>query len=276
MEPKQLSPESVRRRMYHVIFEAESRLGRAFDVALILTILLSVAVVMLDSVATYRESHGSLLWTLEWTFTLIFTVEYALRLSCVVSPRKYAFSFFGVIDLLAILPTFIALALPGAKYFLVVRILRILRIFRVLKLATYVQESNQLSRALWASRRKIVVFLFAVFTIVIVLGSLMYLIEGEEHGFSSIPRGVYWAVVTLTTVGYGDIAPQTPQGQAVAMIVMILGYGIIAVPTGIVTAELTSSSIKRGIGCSKCHSKRNPAGAQFCCDCGAELSPEGQ
>lgn len=272
MEPKQLSPESMRRRMYHVIFEAESRWGRAFDVALILVILLSVAVVMLDSVATYRERHGSLLWTLEWVLTLIFTVEYGLRLSCVISPRKYAFSFFGVIDLLAILPTFIALALPSAKYLLVVRILRILRVFRVLKLATYVQESNELSRALWASRRKIVVFLFAVFTIVVVLGSLMYLIEGEEHGFSSIPRGVYWAVVTLTTVGYGDIAPETPQGQAVAMIVMVLGYGIIAVPTGIVTAELTSSSKKAGRACPKCGSARTPDGAKFCCDCGGELS----
>ncbi|MBL4771367.1 MAG: ion transporter [Planctomycetes bacterium] len=271
MEPKLLSPKSVRRRMYHVIFEAESHLGRAFDVALILAILLSVVVVMLDSVASFRESHGSLLWTLEWILTLIFTVEYMLRLSCVASPRKYALSFFGVIDLLAILPTFIALALPSAKYLLVVRILRILRVFRVLKLVTYVRESNQLSRALWATRRKIVVFLFAVFTIVIVLGSLMYLIEGEEHGFSSIPRGVYWAVVTLTTVGYGDIAPQTPAGQAVAMVVMVLGYGIIAVPTGIVTAELTSSSMKAAPTCSKCQSNRTPEGASFCCDCGAEL-----
>ena len=271
MEPTQLSRDSFRRRMYHVIFEAESGPGRWFDVSLILAILVSVAVVMLDSVAAYRESHGSLLWTLEWILTVIFTVEYVLRLSCVNSPRRYALSFFGIIDLLAILPTFIALALPAAKYLLVVRILRILRVFRVLKLATYVQESNQLSRALWASRRKIVVFLFAIFTIVIVLGSLMYLIEGEEHGFSSIPRGVYWAVVTLTTVGYGDIAPQTPQGQAVATIVMVMGYGIIAVPTGIVTAELTSGASKGDRPCPACSSRRSPIESKYCCDCGAPL-----
>lgn len=258
--------------MYRVIFESEPGPGRWFDVALIMAILVSVAVVMLDSVASFRQEHGDLLWTLEWVLTIIFTVEYGLRLSCVASPRKYAGSFFGVIDLLAILPTFIALALPSAKYLLVVRILRILRVFRVLKLATYVQESNQLSRALWASRRKIVVFLFAVFTIVIVLGSLMYLIEGEDNGFSSIPRGVYWAVVTLTTVGYGDIAPQTPQGQAVATLVMVMGYGIIAVPTGIVTAELTSGSKRTAKMCSTCGSTRSPQASKFCCDCGAEVA----
>ncbi len=271
MEPIHLSSDSIRRRMYNVIFEAESGPSRWFDVSLILAILVSVAVVMLDSVATFRESHGDLLWTLEWILTVIFTVEYVLRLSCVASPRKYALSFFGVIDLLAILPTFIALALPSAKYLLVVRILRILRVFRVLKLATYVRESNQLSRALWASRRKIVVFLFAVFTIVIVLGSLMYLIEGEENGFSSIPRGVYWAVVTLTTVGYGDIAPQTPQGQAVATLVMVMGYGIIAVPTGIVTAELTSNVNRPAGSCEACASTRSPKESRYCCDCGAPL-----
>jgi voltage-gated potassium channel len=275
MEPKHLSRTSIRRRMYHVIFEAKAGWGRWFDVALIATILLSVVVVMLDSVAEYRMDHGQLLWTLEWALTLIFTLEYALRLSCVASPKKYALSFFGIIDLLAILPTFIALALPSAKYLLVVRILRILRIFRVLKLATYVQESNQLSRALWASRRKIVVFLFAVFTIVIVLGSLMYLIEGEDHGFSSIPRGVYWAIVTLTTVGYGDVAPETPLGQAVASLVMVLGYGVIAVPTGIVTAELTSSAAKSGRACSNCSSRENPNAAKFCCECGSDLASQG-
>lgn len=277
MEPKHLPADSVRRRLYNVIFLADTYWGKVFDVALIGAILISVIAVMLDSVAEFRESHGALLWTVEWVLTVIFTVEYVLRLVCVKEPKRYALSFFGVIDLLAILPTFIALFLPGAQYLLVVRILRILRVFRVLKLVTYVQESNQLMRALWSTRRKITVFLFGVFTVVIVLGSIMYLIEGEEHGFRHIPDGVYWAVVTLTTVGYGDMAPETPFGRTVASVVMVMGYGIIAVPTGIVTAELTAQGgAVRGAGsaplaCKNCGGKRNPTGSQFCCECGESL-----
>ena len=269
MEPKHLPENSVRRRLYHVIFEADSYWGKAFDVALIGAILVSVAAVMLDSVASFREKYGALLWNVEWVLTAIFTVEYVLRLSCVKEPKRYALSFFGIIDLLAILPTFMALFLSGAQYLLVVRILRILRVFRVLKLATYVQESNQLMRALWSTRRKITVFLFGVFTVVVVLGAIMYLIEGEEHGFRNIPDGVYWAVVTLTTVGYGDMAPETPFGRTVAAIVMVMGYGIIAVPTGIVTAELThqTGGIKGGEppkpACKNCASVRNPPGRGF-------------
>ncbi len=276
MEPKHLSRESLRRRLYHVIFEADTFWGKTFDVALIIAILISVAAVMLDSVETYRASHGPMLLTIEWVLTIFFTVEYLLRLTCVSEPRKYAYSFFGLIDLLAILPTFIGLFVPGAQYLLVVRVLRILRVFRVLKLAQYVQESNVLTRALWASRRKITVFLFAVFTIVVVIGSIMYLIEGQSNDtFSSIPQAVYWAVVTLTTVGYGDITPQTEIGKTVATVVMVLGYGIIAVPTGIVTGEMITQAKgpqrPEGQECRQCHSRRNPEAALYCCDCGTRL-----
>ncbi len=276
MEPKHLSRDSLRRRLYHVIFEADTFWGKTFDVALIVAILISVAAVMLDSVEPYRVRHGQALWTIEWVLTIFFTIEYLLRLTCVSEPRKYALSFFGLIDLLAILPTFIALFIPGAQYLLVVRVLRILRVFRVLKLAQYVQESNVLTRALWASRRKIIVFLFAVFTIVVVIGSIMYLIEGQSNQtFSSIPQAVYWAVVTLTTVGYGDITPQTEVGKTVATFVMIMGYGIIAVPTGIVTGEIITQTKGEprpaAQACRQCQSRRNPEGAQYCCDCGTRL-----
>ena len=276
MEPTQLPQQSLRRRLYHIIFEADTPVGKTFDIALIGAILLSVAAVMLDSVGSIRAQYGPVLITTEWVLTIFFTIEYILRLSCVSDPKKYALSFFGIIDLLAILPTFIGLFLPGAQYLLVVRVLRILRIFRVFKLAQYVQESNLLTRALWASRRKITVFLFAVFTIVIVIGSIMYLIEGDSNPtFSSIPQGVYWAIVTLTTVGYGDITPQTEVGQGVAALVMIMGYGIIAVPTGIVTGELITQARgpvrPEGLECRQCGSTRNPEGSKYCCDCGTRL-----
>ena len=274
MEPTKLPRQSLRRRIYHVIFEADTPWGKAFDVGLIVAIVISVIAVMLDSVESFRGRHGLALFRIEWVLTIFFTIEYLLRLSCVSSPRKYALSFFGIIDLLAILPTFIALILPGAQYLLVVRVLRILRVFRVLKLVQYVEESNVLSRALWNSRRKITVFLFAVFTIVVVLGSVMYLIEGQTNPkFSSIPQSVYWAVVTLTTVGYGDIVPRTEIGKALSTLIMVMGYGIIAVPTGIVTGEMITQqnrSLATGESpCRQCQSKRNPIGSLYCCDCGA-------
>ncbi len=242
--PKQLS--AWRERMWRIIFLADTPKGRAFDVWLILLILASVSVVMLESVAPIRASWGKELWIAEWTFTSAFTLEYIARLTCTRRPMRYARSFFGIVDLLAILPTYLVVLFPAAHYFMVIRVLRILRAFRVLKLAAHVREANILIRSLIASRRKITVFLFAVFTLTVILGSLMYLIEGEENGFDSIPRGVYWAVVTLTTVGYGDIAPHTPFGQFVASLVMVMGYGIIAVPTGIVTAEMTVAAKRAG------------------------------
>jgi voltage-gated potassium channel len=232
--------------------------------------------VMLDSVAPLRAEHGPQLRLLEWIFTLLFTVEYVLRLWSVTRPRAYALSFFGIIDLFAVVPTWLSLFLPGGQALAVIRVLRVIRVFRVLKLAQYVGEASVLASALRAARYKISVFLVAVVTIVIVVGALMYLIEGADAGFTSIPIGVYWAIVTLTTVGYGDIAPLTPVGQALASFVMILGYGIIAVPTGIVTSELTARSRQTTAGspraCPTCgHAATDPQ-AVYCTRCGSGLA----
>ena len=263
-----------RHHLHEIIFEADTRLGRAFDIVLIVGILASVIVVMLDSVAALGPRFGQTFWLLEWFFTILFTVEYLLRLLCVRRPLKYATSFFGVIDLLAILPTYISLILPGTQYLLVIRILRVLRIFRVFKLAHYLAEASLLMRALRASSRKIVVFLFVVATLVVIFGSLMYLIEGEKNGFTSIPRSVYWAIVTLTTVGYGDLSPKSAVGQAVAAIVMLMGFAIIAVPTGIVTAEMTSlvrEKIVSTQACPDCSAEGHDHDATHCKHCGAKL-----
>lgn len=265
-----------RQRLYVIIFEANSPAGKAFDVALILAILASVAVVMLESVPSIREEYGAALWAAEWTFTVLFTCEYLLRLVCAPRPFGYARSFFGMVDLLSILPTYLVVIFPSARYLMVIRVLRLLRTFRVLKLAAYVRESEILIRSLSSSRRKITVFLFAVFSATLILGSLMYLIEGEDHGFTSIPRGVYWAIVTLTTVGYGDMSPETPLGQAVASLVMIMGYGVIAVPTGIVSAEMAVAATARRQArlCQSCHKAGHDEGAKYCSSCGSEFATQ--
>ena len=262
-----------RARAHTIIFGSNTPGGKAFDVVLILAILLSIVVVMLESVQEIRARHGTALRVAEWSFTALFTLEYVLRLACVRRPAEYARSFFGVVDLLAILPTYLSVLVPGAQAMLVIRTVRILRVFRVLKLANYVAESETLVRALYASRRKIQVFMFAVFTLVVVFGALMYLVEGPEHGFTSIPRGVYWAVVTLTTVGYGDISPQTNLGQAIASVIMVLGYGIIAVPTGIVTAELARQSLPpiSGRACRSCGAVGHRDDSIYCRLCGERI-----
>jgi voltage-gated potassium channel len=234
-----------RLKIYEVIFESDTPLGKGFDVALIVVILLSVIAVMLESIAEFRNAHLPLLRMAEWVFTIVFTLEYIVRLICVGKPLRYAFSFFGIVDFLAVIPTYLSLLVPGAQYLLIIRLLRVLRIFRVLKLAAYLSESTVLAQALRASRRKIEIFIFTVLTLVVILGSIMYLVEGEENGFTSIPRSIYWAIVTLTTVGYGDISPQTDLGQTLAAFIMIIGYAIIAVPTGIVTAEITRDRIRK-------------------------------
>ncbi|MCG8604265.1 ion transporter [bacterium] len=259
--------------LHEIIFEADTRAGKTFDIFLIVSIVLSVVAVMLDSVASIRVQHGPLLYKLEWFFTILFTIEYLLRLVCVLRPLYYTKSFFGVIDLLAIVPTYLSLIVPGSQYLLVIRSLRILRIFRVLKLVQYLGEIQVLAAALRASARKILVFLFTVLTLVIILGSLMYLVEGAEHGFTSIPRSVYWAIVTLTTVGYGDISPETSMGQALAAVIMVLGYGIIAVPTGIVTVELAQANRKpiSTQACLVCSAEGHDADAVHCKYCGAKL-----
>ena len=255
--PREGTGSGVKDRLHEIIFEADTPAGKLFDVLLIASILLSVLAVMLDTISPVREAVGGLLYGIEWFFTLVFTVEYLLRLYAVRRSLRYATSFLGIVDLLSVLPTYLSLIFPGSRYLLVIRVLRVLRIFRVLKLVQYVREASLLATALRESRRKITVFLFTVLTLVVIMGSLIYLIEGEGNGFTSIPKSIYWAIVTLTTVGYGDISPKTGLGQAVAAVIMILGYCIIAVPTGIVTVEL---------------SRVRPQGrnTQACRDCGAE------
>jgi voltage-gated potassium channel len=260
-------------RLHTVIFEADTPAGKAFDVVVMAAITMSVLVVILESVAGIRARYGQELLAIEWFFTFLFTIEYGLRLLSVRRAWGYAKSFFGIVDLLSILPTYISLLVPGTQYLLVIRILRLLRIFRVLKLVEYVGESGVLGRALWASRRKIGVFLLTVLTLVVIIGTLMYVVEGEEYGFTSIPVSIYWAVVTLTTVGYGDLSPQTPLGQALATLVMLLGYGIIAVPTGIVTLELNRAhpTTVTTQSCPMCAAEGHDSDARYCKHCGSQL-----
>ncbi len=266
-------PETLRQKIYHVIFEANTPMAKGFDLCLIVLILLSVALVMLDSVQAIHEQWHRELYIIEWCLTIIFTVEYLLRLYSIGKPLKYATSFFGLVDLLCIIPTYLSLFIVGAEVFLVVRLLRVLRVFRILRLLHYVGEATALAKAMQASRRKITVFILTVLTMVTVFGSLMYLVEGPEGGYTSIPRSIYWAIVTLTTVGYGDITPQTNFGQFLSSIVMIMGYAVIAVPTGIVTVEL-SNTMRRHMHlvCHGCGEEGHDADADYCKLCGTELS----
>ncbi len=268
--------ESLRHAIYSVIFQSNTRAGRLFDIALILCILVSSTIVIVESVAEINQQYGKQLLIAEWFFTLLFTVEYGLRIFCVHKPFKYIFSFYGLIDFLAIMPTYVSLLVPGTHYLQVIRILRILRIFRILKMVQFIRQSNLLLNALWASRHKILIFLFAISTLLVVFGSAMYLIEGPDNGFTNIPTCIYWAVVTLTTVGFGDITPKTDLGRAVSALVMIIGYAIIAVPTGIFSAEL-NQEIKRQEGsraqraCSGCGKQGHEEQAKFCMACGSQL-----
>jgi voltage-gated potassium channel len=264
---------TARERAAEIVFGQDTPAGKAFDLVLIAAILASVAAVMLETLPHFGAAHGALLRKMEWAFTLLFTLEYGLRLWCAPRRLRYAASAFGIVDLVSILPTWLAAIFPGAQALLSIRALRLLRVFRVLKLGQYVTEGAQLARALRQSRHKITVFLASVLTLVVILGSLMYVVEGPENGFTSIPLGVYWAIVTLTTVGYGDVSPHTPVGRALAALVMILGYGIIAVPTGIVTVEL--GNVARGAArartCPRCALARHEGDASFCRRCGAPL-----
>lgn len=261
-----------RRHLHTIIFEADTLAGRTFDITLIACILASVIVVLLDSVSSVRADYHGVLYVFEWIFTIIFTVEYVLRLLAVRRPASYAKSFFGVVDFLSIAPTWISLLLPGAEYLMTFRIVRLLRIFRILKLTEYVAEASVITGALRASRRKILVFIFAILTLVVILGSMMYVIEGEKHGFADIPTSIYWAIVTMTTVGYGDLAPATPLGKLLACIVMLTGYAIIAVPTGIVTAEFTARrNAVSTQACPNCGSEGHEVDAKFCRNCGSAM-----
>jgi voltage-gated potassium channel len=268
------------RKIYEVIFESDSPAGRRFDVILLWTILFSIFVVLLESVSSIRLGYELIFKIIEWTLTILFLAEYLVRIYCVGKKLRYIISFFGIIDLLAILPAFISILFPDIASLIVIRSLRLLRVFRVLKLVRFVKEANTLIIALKMSRIKIFVFIFSVLSLVIIFGTLMYVIESPEAGFTSIPQSIYWAIVTLTTVGYGDIAPVTPLGRMLASLVMILGYAIIAVPTGIVTAQMThdleakhqKDTEKRLFKCSSCGAEGHSKQAQYCFYCGSDIS----
>ena len=267
-----------RLRVYTIIFEADTRTGRWFDQALIACILLSVAVVMADSVPSLGARYHRAFQLAEWVFTALFTLEYLARLATVQHPLRYAKSFFGVVDLLALLPTYLALLLPGAHALIDVRVLRLLRIFRVFKLSAYVVEYRGLAHALRASRRKIIVFISGVLMIVLVMGTLMYVVEGPDDGFTSIPTSVYWAITTMTTVGFGDITPRTELGRLISSVMMLIGWGTLAVPTGIVTAEMAShrlspTPLSTTRTCHACLTEGHLPEALHCYHCGAELPP---
>jgi len=264
-----------RQQLHEIIFEADTPAGKAFDIVLLVLIVLSIVAVMLESVAPIEAVYGPQLRAAEWVFTILFSVEYLLRIVSIGRPRSYMLSFFGIVDLLSVLPSYISVLVPGAQSLLLIRVLRLLRAFRVLKLAHFVHDADELSAALQASRRKILVFVATVLTVVVVVGAVMYLLEGEESGFTSIPKSVYWAIVTLTTVGYGDITPLTVPGRLLAACLMVTGYGIIAVPTGIVTAELTMKRFGRisTQSCEQCSREGHDPDARCCKYCGAILNP---
>jgi voltage-gated potassium channel len=265
-----------RERLYVMIFQTDTVAGRRFDSTLLLIILASLVIVILDSIDEVHQNYANVLAYIEWGFTLIFAVEYGLRLYCSPKPLRYAFSFYGLVDLLAIVPGILALYYSDAQYLLIIRVIRMLRIFRVLKLGPYLKQAHYLLDALRGSKQKILVFLLSVCTLVTVFGTLMYVVEGPQHGFTSIPKGIYWAIVTLTTVGYGDIVPKTVIGQIISSMVMITGYSIIAVPTGIFTAELANAMRGEQLkhNCPVCSKNNHEHGAAFCSRCGNALFPK--
>lgn len=268
---------SLKHRLHEIIYEADTPAGKLFDIALLFLILFSVVLVMLESVSWIGEDYANLLYQLEWGITALFSLEYIARLLVVKKPWRYITSFFGIIDLLSILPMYISFFFVGTSSLVALRALRLLRVFRILKLSRYIGESNFLMASLWASRAKIGVFLFAVIILCIIFGTIMYLVEGEVNGFTSIPRGIYWCIVTLTTVGYGDIAPMTPLGRFIASIIMIMGYGIIAVPTGIVTSEMTQQQQNPDTNtqaCPNCMTETHLDDAVYCHHCGHKLNED--
>lgn len=269
-----MEKKSWRERLYTIVFFSDTPAGRHFDIALLVAIFASLVVVMFDSLQSYNQYSG-LFHAIEWGLTALFAAEYLLRISIHPQPSRYVFSFYGAIDLLAVLPAFLALLFPPAQYLLIIRIVRMLRVFRVLKLLPYLSQANFLLVALRGSRQKIIVFLLSVSTLVIIFGTLLYVIEGPQHGFSSIPASIYWAVVTLTTVGYGDMTPKTPLGQGLATLVMITGYSVIAVPTGIFTAELASAMQPERLqqNCPNCRKGYHEPDATYCSRCGSALFP---
>jgi voltage-gated potassium channel len=274
-----IRPQSeLQSRFYEVIFGTETPAGKWFDIILIVVIASSVGIVMLDSITELKLNYGDLFYRLEWFFTILFTVEYIVRIWCVPNRRGYILSLYGVVDLLALLPSYLSLVIPQAAPLLIIRLLRILRIFRVLRMLPLLQEANQLAAALHRSSRKVFVFFTFMIILTTIFGCLMYVVEGPKHGFDSIPRSIYWAIVTITTVGYGDIVPMTALGRAISSVGMLIGYAVIAVPTGIITAELTSSQraleakeMLNSRNCTTCASVERDREAHYCRQCGAAL-----
>jgi len=267
-----MNNSNLKKRIHDIIFEADTKAGKLFDILLLLTILFSVVIVMLNSVQSLHEIYGELFLSIEWIITIVFTIEYFLRIYAEKKPVKYIYSFYGIIDLLSIVPTYISLFLTGTQFLIVIRMLRLMRIFRVFKLARYVKASNILLTTFINSRRKILVFMEVVLIIVVITGSLMYLVEGPETGFTSIPKSIYWSIVTITTVGYGDIAPQTILGQTIASVLMLVGYAIIAVPTSILGSELIKAKMHKNTQvCSNCHYSNHDDDANNCKMCGEKL-----
>jgi len=274
MEDQQYSRKTLKQKLYVIIFEDDTKVGKIFDLIVLYAILASVLAVMLESVKDIEVQYGYYLTIIEWIFTILFTIEYISRLYVSDKPLKYALSFLGLIDLFSIIPTYLTLFVSGTHFLIVIRSVRLLRVFRILKLTRYLSEAKVLGDALKASRYKILIFMLSVFSLQIISGTIMYLIEGAENGFTSIPRSIYWAIVTLTTVGYGDIAPTTVIGQAFASILMITGYAILAVPTGIVTSEITREHLKgkRFQVCDNCFHDEHSKDAEFCQKCGSTLN----
>ncbi|WP_041472961.1 ion transporter [Vibrio atlanticus] len=269
-----MSRKPLKHHLYVIIFGTHTPAGRAFDISLIVAILASLLVLILESIPNVMTEWSQQLRYIEYTFTALFTLEYLLRLYCSPKPKSYATSFYGVVDLLAILPTYLAIIFPGASFMGVVRLLRVMRIFRILKLVRYLQDSNILLRSLLMARRKILIFFSTVGILVVIFGALIFVIEGPENGFTSIPHSIYWAIVTITTVGYGDMIPQTTLGKAIASLTMLLGYSILAVPTGIITAELSNemNSHKELVKCPNCNRAGHDSDAMYCKHCASELA----
>ncbi len=277
-QPDMNKDSTLKQRLYIIVFGTETRTGKIFDIVLLWAIVLSVLSVMLESVNELNERYGTIFTILEWSFTILFSIEYSLRILISKKPGKYAFSFLGIIDLLALLPTYLTLITTGGSYLIVIRTIRLLRVVRILKLSRYLREASVLGNALKASRHKIFVFIGSVFTLVMIVGTLMYIVEsGENSEFTSIPRGIYWAIVTVTTVGYGDISPQTNLGQALASALMLMGYAIIAVPTGIVTSEIATAERDKKLSesneksCDLCGNRVHDHDAEYCKKCGNQI-----
>lgn len=271
-----MDQSTLKAQLNNVIFGTSTPAGKRFDVWLIFAISVSVIVVIIDSVDSVSDRYRSWLYAAEWMFTVLFTVEYAARIYCSPNPWRYIRSFYGIVDLVAILPSYLGLFYADVSYLLIIRLLRVLRIFRVLRLVRYLAEANILARSIAHSRRKILIFFSSVLVLSVIFGSLMYLVEGPEHGFTSIPKSVYWTIVTITTVGYGDITPQSPLGQIIASVAMLTGYSIIAVPTGILTAELATEMQRERIArrCQNCHKGGHETDADYCKFCGHALNEQ--